>query len=487
MSRTKESAKNLALIRDKLEKDDYINIIETLVKMIDEGVYIVDSDGKGLFYNEAMAKIEDVHVNDVLGKEFQDAFPGVELRDSTLFRALKKKETSKKNQQSYVNLRGKKVSTNNITMPVFRNEKTVAALEIAKDISKFEELSNTIQDLRQKRSDTIKPGENAEGKPKMKHYHFSDIIGQNAQFLQTVSLAKRAAENSATVFIYGETGTGKELLAQSIHYDGVRRDSPFLAQNCAAMPETLLEGILFGTAKGGFTGAVDRAGLFEQANGGTLLLDEISAMPYELQSKLLRVLQEEYIRRVGGTEEIPIDVHIIATVNEPPEELIAAGKLRKDLYYRLNVVNINLPPLRERKDDIPLLVDSFLDKHCKRFGKELWMVSDDVIKTLRSYNYPGNIRELENIIMQSVALAGNEHVLTRKLLHMPANIRQVGDVAGQWDGSEPLDIYLSNIEKELIRRTMIEEGGVVSRAADKLHIKRQTLQHKLKKYKMNQR
>lgn len=487
MDRTKEGAKNLALIRDKLEKDDYINIIETLVKMIDEGVYIVDSDGKGLFYNEAMAKIEDVHVNDVLGKEFQDAFPGVELSDSTLFRALKKKETSKKSQQSYVNLRGKKVSTNNITMPVFRNDKTVAALEIAKDISKFEELSNTIQDLRQKGSDTIKPGDDSKGKPKMKHYRFSDIIGQNAQFLQTISLAKRAAENSATVFIYGETGTGKELLAQSIHYDGVRRDSPFLAQNCAAMPETLLEGILFGTAKGGFTGAVDRAGLFEQANGGTLLLDEISAMPYELQSKLLRVLQEEYIRRVGGTEEIPIDVHIIATVNEPPEELIAAGKLRKDLYYRLNVVNINLPPLRERKDDIPLLVESFLDKHCKRFDKELWMVSDDVIKTLKSYNYPGNIRELENIIMQSVALAGNEHVLTRKLLHMPASIRQIGDVAGQWDGSEPLDIYLDNIEKELIRRTMIEEGGVVSRAADKLHIKRQTLQHKLKKYKMNQR
>lgn len=486
MSSNKISAKKLALIRDKLDKDDYINIIETIVKMIDEGVYIVDSDGKGLFYNEAMAKIEDVNINDVLGKEFQDAFPGVELKDSTLFRALKKMESSKNNQQSYVNLRGKKVSTNNMTMPVFSNGKTVAALEIAKDISKFEEMSNTIQDLRQKERGGRSVDESRKAKPKMKHYHFSDIIGQNPQFVQTISLAKKAAENSATVFIYGETGTGKELLAQSIHYDGARRDSPFLAQNCAAMPETLLEGILFGTAKGGFTGAVDRAGLFEQANGGTLLLDEISAMPYELQSKLLRVLQEEYIRRVGGTEEIPIDVHIIATVNEPPEELIAAGKLRKDLYYRLNVVNINLPPLRERKDDIPLLVDSFLDKHCKRFGKELWMVSDDVIKALKSYNYPGNIRELENIIMQSVALAGNEHVLTRKLLHMPASIRQIGDVAGQWDGSEPLDIYLDNIEKELIRRTMIEEGGVITRAADKLHIKRQTLQHKLKKYKMQQ-
>ena len=487
MSKTKESAKKLALIRDRLDKEDYINIIETLVKMIDEGIYIVDSDGKGLFYNEAMARIEDVNVNDVLGKEFQDAFPGVELKDSTLFRALKKKESSKKSQQSYVNLRGKKVSTNNITIPIFSNGKTVAALEIAKDISKIEELSNTIQDLRQKDRSERSQVEGREVKSKMKHYHFSDIIGQNAQFLRTINLAKRAAENSATVFIYGETGTGKELLAQSIHYDGARRDAPFLAQNCAALPETLLEGILFGTAKGGFTGAVDRAGLFEQANGGTLLLDEISAMPYELQSKLLRVLQEEYIRRVGGTEEIPIDVHIIATVNEPPEELMAEGKLRKDLYYRLNVVNINLPPLRERKDDIPLLVDSFLDKHCKRFGKELWMVSDDVIKTLKAYNYPGNIRELENIIMQSVALAGNEHVLTRKLLHMPASIRQIGDIAGQWDGSEPLDIYLDNIEKELIRRTMIEESGVITRAADKLHIKRQTLQHKLKKYKMNQR
>lgn len=172
--------------------------------------------------------------------------------------------------------------------------------------------------------------------------------------------AKKAAENDAAVFIYGETGTGKELFAQSIHTCGKRKDKPFLAQNCAAIPESLLEGILFGTAKGSFTGAVDREGMFEQANGGTLLLDEISAMPYDLQSKLLRVLQEDYIRRVGGMKDIPINVRIIATVNEPPEELIARGSLRKDLFYRLNVVNIKIPALRERLDDIPILAENSL-------------------------------------------------------------------------------------------------------------------------------
>ena len=195
-----------------------------------------------------------------------------------------------------------------------------------------------------------------------------------------------AAKNNASVFIYGETGTGKELFAQSIHYGGSRAGKPFLAQNCAALPESLLEGILFGTAKGGFTGAVDRAGLFEQANGGTLLLDEISAMPYELQSKLLRVLQEDYIRRVGGTKDIPIDVRIIATVNEPAEKLIEEGKLRKDLYYRLNVVGLIIPDLSSRKDDIPVLVERFLEKHDKVFGKELWMVSDRAMKKLMEYN-----------------------------------------------------------------------------------------------------
>ena len=228
---------------------------------------------------------------------------------------------------------------------------------------------------------------------------------------------------------------------------------------------------------------MDRAGLFEQASGGTLLLDEISAMPYDLQSKLLRVLQEDYIRRVGGTSDIPVNTRIIATVNEPPLKLIEEGKLRKDLYYRLNVVNLSIPPLRERPDDIPLLTETFLAKHNERFDKQLWMVSDKAAELLRHYDYPGNVRELENIIMQAVSMADKEHVLTEKLLQMPSrNMKKLGADADRWDGSTSLDRYLAELEKELIREAMIKKGGNITKAAAALNIKRQTLQHKLKKY-----
>ena len=300
-----------------------------------------------------------------------------------------------------------------------------------------------------------------------------------------VNLGKKAARTDASVFIYGETGTGKELFAQSIHFAGARRDNPFLAQNCAALPESLLEGILFGTEKGGFTGAVDRPGLFEQASGGTLLLDEISAMPYELQSKLLRVLQEDYIRRVGGSRDIPVDVRIIATVNEPPQELIEKGLLRKDLYYRLNVVNITIPPLRERLDDLPFLCDAFLEKHNKKYGKEVWMLSEGALKMLRNYTYPGNVRELENIIMSAVSLADREHVLTEKQLHLPdVELEKKGSAAGYDPSAQSLDEYLRICEEQILRRCMAENEGNISAAARQLGIKRQTLQHKLKKYKI---
>jgi arginine utilization regulatory protein len=172
---------------------------------------------------------------------------------------------------------------------------------------------------------------------------------------------------------------------------------------------------------------------------GTLLLDEISAMPYELQSKLLRVLQEDYIRRVGGTTDIPIDVRIIATVNEPPDQLIAAGKLRKDLYYRLNVVSISIPPLRARKDDIPILTDAFIDKHDKKYEKEVWMVSDGTMNRLMEYDYPGNVRELENIIAQSVSMVESEHVLTDRLLQMPMQVEALGRDLEDGPGKGPLE------------------------------------------------
>ena len=463
-------------------KAEYLNkILEELIELIDEGVYIVDQDGVGKFYNKAMASMEKVNLDDVLDKKFHEAFPDFSLSESTMFEALKRNTPTLRKQQTYKNLYGKEITTINSTIPIVVDGETVAAVEVAKDITNIRKMSDTLLELTEgKRDKASDAGERPQGG--IKRYTFDDIYGENPAFKEVITRAKKAAMNDATVFIYGETGTGKELLAQSIHHAGKRKDRPFLAQNCAAIPETLLEGILFGTAKGGFTGAVDRAGLFEQASGGTLLLDEISAMPYDLQSKLLRVLQENYIRRVGGTKDIPVRVRIIATVNEPPEELMAQGKLRKDLYYRLNVVNLWIPALRERPDDIPVLAEAFLRKHNKRFGKQLWSITDAAIEKLRHYDYPGNARELENLIEQAVSMADREHVLTEKMLTMPHYARHAQTPERPYDVSCPLPDYLAEVEARIIREAIIEAKGNISKAADTLQIKRQTLQHKLKKY-----
>lgn len=462
-----------------MKKEDYEKIIEELIKLIDEGVYIVDEKGVGRFYNDVMASMEKVNVEDVLDKKFHEAFPQVRKTDSTMLKALLKAEATVGQQQTYKNFYGKEITTINSTIPIISDGKTVAAIEVAKDITDIRRMSDTLLELQKSKSEPEPQRNNT-----IKRYTFDDIYGKNEEFQVALNRARKAAENDASVFIYGETGTGKELFAQSIHYCGKRKDKPFLAQNCAAIPESLLEGILFGTARGSFTGAVDREGLFEQANGGTLLLDEISAMPYDLQSKLLRVLQEDYIRRVGGMKDIPVNVRIIATVNEPPEELIAQGKLRKDLFYRLNVINIQIPALKERADDIPVLAERLLEKYNKRFGKEIWMLSDGAIKKLKNHDYPGNVRELENIIEQAVSMGDNEHVLTEKNLAMPTATRRGKVPAAEYEKNIPLDKYLDEVEAKIVRAALLDAGGNISKAAEQLQIKRQTLQHKLKKYKL---
>jgi arginine utilization regulatory protein len=463
-----------------MDNSDYKKIIEELVNLLDEGVYIVDDKGVGIFYNKAMADIEQIKVKDVLGKEYHKAFPGVKVGDSTMFRALKRGEKTMGKQQTYLNLYGRNVTTLNTTVPVKKNGEVIAAIEVANDITKIRSLSNRILEL----SEQYNKPKNRKGPDgKINHYSFDDIIGSAPNFTEVVNKAKKAAKSKAPVFIYGETGTGKELFAQSIHYGGKRRNETFLAQNCAALPESLLEGILFGTARGGFTGSVDRAGMFEQASGGTLLLDEVSAMPTNLQSKLLRVLQEMYIRRIGGTEDIPIDTRIISTVNETPDKLIKTGKLRQDLFYRLNVVNIVIPPLRERLSDIPELTQALVAKNSEAFGKEVWMVSDDALELLSDYSYPGNVRELDNIIAEAISLAGpKDHVLTAKSLRMPTRTEAMESDIKRMENRGPLPEYLQNLEKKIIRETMFEYGGNISKSAKALKIKRQTLQHKIKKY-----
>jgi arginine utilization regulatory protein len=440
----------------------------------------VRADGMSIMYNDRMSKLEKMRIQDVIGKNVKEVQSHIPDEESTLIKALKYKLTTPNYHQTFINQYGKEITTINTTVPVIDDSgEVIAAVEIARDVTDIKKMSNAILDLQ---SEAI----NTKSKNKsIKTYTFDHMVCCSENFIKVLDKCKRAAKVNASVLIYGETGTGKELIAQSVHYESDRRDKPFLAQNCAALPESLLEGILFGTAKGGFTGAIDREGLFEQANGGTLLLDEISAMPYDLQSKLLRVLQENYIRRVGGTEDIPVDVRIIATINEQAEDLIEGGKLRQDLYYRLKIIEINVPPLRERKSDIFPLVEYFLKKYNKEFSKQFKDISKKGREKLLNYDYPGNVRELEHIIMSIVSMSEDGDFIEEDQLELPVN-KKLSRKVEIFDDlkDQGLEKYLDNIEKALITEAVENSGGMISKAARQLGLKRQTLEYKLKKYKI---
>jgi len=318
---------------------DNVNILlESLISNLKEGIHIVDSKGKTIHYNHAMENIEGMKSEDVMGKEIQEYLRDIE--HSTILESLKSGHTYRDTIQNYSNGAGKIITSVNSTIPVMVDGKVEAVIEIARDMTQIKKLNETICQLENK------------SKSKKNYYTFNDIIGSSKVLNEEILKSKKASISNSSVLIYGETGCGKELFAQGIHYEGIRRDKPFIAINCAAIPSALLEGMLFGTVKGSFTGAENKKGLFEEAHRGTILLDEINSMDPYLQSKLLRVLQDGYIRPLGSNKIIDVDVRIIATINEEADKLIREGKLRKDFYYRLSVIKVMIPPLRERKEDI---------------------------------------------------------------------------------------------------------------------------------------
>ncbi len=460
----------------------YKSIIETIIQNIDVGIHLVDEDSTTLFYNQAMADMEGLLIDDVLGKRILEIFPSLTTQTSTLYRVLNTRKPIYNTKQTYLNIHGKQIQTINSTIPIKLTASKYGALEIAKDITKEHDLSKKVEYLQHELA--FKDVEN----DKLKGYTFKSLTGEAENFVDSIIIAKKAANSTSTVLIYGETGTGKELFAQSIHNESNRSDKPFIAQNCAALPETLLEGILFGTVKGSFTGAINRPGLFEQANEGTLLLDEINSMSLPLQAKLLRVLQEGYVRRVGGLNDIPIDVRIIATTNENPLEIVNKGLLRKDLYYRLNVIALNIPPLRERKKDIPALVENFIKKYNVILKKDVWYLSNDVKEAFLNYDWQGNVRELENLIESAMNMINKEHIIKPEHFSNEINKRMFSSMQNTYsismEDGKSLDEIIEQLEMSLISGAMTEFGGNITKSAEKLGIKRQTLQHKLKKYGM---
>jgi DNA-binding NtrC family response regulator len=312
-------------------------------------------------------------------------------------------------------------------------------------------------------------------------YKITSIVSQSEKMEEVINVAARVADSKANVLITGENGTGKEVLAKAIHYISPRKDAAFVAVNVPALTETLLESELFGHEKGAFTGADKmKKGRFEIAHGGTIFLDEVGDIPQSIQVKLLRVLQEHQFERVGGTEKIEVDVRIIAATNKNLEEKIKDGSFREDLYYRLNVVSIKIPPLRERKEDILPMIESFIDKYCKENKREKLEISKEAADVLMKYNFPGNVRELENIIERAVVLTrGN--VIT--LNDLPMNIKGFKEektLAALGKGS--LTEQVGAIEKQLIFDALQESGGNQTRAGKLLGLTERNLRYKLKKY-----
>ncbi|MEG0681217.1 MAG: sigma 54-interacting transcriptional regulator [Eubacterium sp.] len=427
--KSKEQSINEALERELLP-------IKALERVEDVCIHVVDSTGKIVCYSKGCEKIENMKHEDVIGKNTAELYDYVE----------------NESMQDYVLKTGKKV----------------------RDIHVKYKLQMDLKNKQLRDNGT--------------QFTFKDVVGSSIVTVESVRQGKIAAQTSAPILIAGPTGTGKEVFAQSIHNDSNRANYPFVAINCSAIPENLLESTLFGTVKGSFTGALDSKGLLESAKGGTLFFDEINSMNMTLQSKLLRVLETKRFRKVGGNKEIDMDVRILSALNQDPLKAIDEKRLRSDLYYRLAVFSINLPSLMERKSDIPELVSSFLSSEAVPMGKSLFSLSDNARDILLSHDWPGNIRELKHAITHAIYMAQyQDTILTSELL--PAYLKKnliekklTDKYLSSTETNQNLKSTLGYIEKQILCDVLNTNDYNISKSARELGISRQNLQYKIKLY-----
>jgi arginine utilization regulatory protein len=392
---------------------------ENVIDSIDEAIAGCDKMGYINLYNRANERRENVNRKDVLNRHIEDVYD-LHGHGSLLLEAIQTKKPVLDRYQKYT------VKQNNKTLeifcssvPIIENNEVLGAVSVKKDYSKVEKLSKIIEDLHNRL-----PGEKNGPQIISARHHLNDIVGNNSMLQDTLKFARKIADNRLPILIWGETGTGKELLAQGIHNASKYNNGPFIAINCSAIPENLLEGLLFGTSKGAFTGAIDKPGLFEQASGGTLVLDEINSMAWNLQSKLLRATQEEAVRRIGDTKERKINARIISIFNNDPMEAIMKGQIRRDLYYRIAYITMTLPPLRERIEDLPILVEHLIEKNNEKFELNAKGVSKNLFKLLEGYSWPGNVRELEHVIVSAMSSVHRQEQELLTVETLPEHIKR---------------------------------------------------------------
>ncbi len=465
---------------------DYKNIIELMINNLEEGIIVVDSNLNIRYFNESSIDITGINPEEAIGKNILQVFPNISKENSTFYKVINSKEPIIEHVQNYINYVGKNVSIVTSTIPIINDGKIEGAIEIFKDLTNVVELSEKIlmlqSTLHGKDMGSNKFHQNGT------QYHLSDLIGESKSINQLKQKVQKIANSNSPVFVFGETGTGKELIVQGLHNLSYRRNKPFIAQNCGALPENLLESILFGTVQGSFTGAKDKPGLFELADGGTLFLDELNSMELGLQSKLLRVIEDGMIRRVGSAKTTVVDVRLIVASNEEPKKLVKENKLREDLYYRLNVLNINIPPLRDRKEDIPILVEHFIKICNEKMNKSVRTVDKYVMEYFLNNDWPGNVRELQNTIesamnfvedncikLEDIQTYNGPYIKNIEIENFPPRISK--DMG--------LKTAVEEYEKNIIKLAIDEAGNNYAQAARSLKIPKQTLYSKLKKYKID--
>ena len=478
----------------KEKHTDYLDLDalkETLLQGVGSGVAITDAEGRINYFNSQAQNLTSLQEASVKGKKLDQIFPGM----THSFNGSREGRSVLTDEIVFAAPQGNQKQLRLTLAPLSNaSEQLIGYVSIFEDISKQREVEEKLRledELRRAREFDLE--QNPAGVEDA-NFYFEGIIGKSGGIEKIYHLVQKVARNSTNVLITGESGTGKELIARAIHLNGSRRNMPFVAVNCGAIPETLIESELFGHARGAFTGAVaDHLGLFKQADQGTIFLDEIGELPLHLQVKLLRVLQEKAFTPVGGNKQIKVDVRVISATNRDLHKEMEEGRFRRDLFYRLNVVQIVMPPLRNRKEDIPALAHYFMRRFAASQGKQVEEISSGSLMHLMSYGYPGNVRELENIIEHAVAVA-SKNIMTEE--DLPAHIKglPINEESEVFERTAPggadlffakglsLDVELETHEKCILLGALKRTNGVQKRAAEILGINYRSLRHRLEKY-----
>lgn len=458
---------NNIFLKENKDNLDYKEILNVILNNAYEWLVIIDDKG----YIMMMSKGYKEFIGDMVpeGKHVTEVIENTKLHDIV--------KTGKTQIGEIQIIKGQQVIASRL--PIIKDNKIIGAIGkvIFKDITDFYDMSKKIITMEKE----IKYYKDQLKKQKSAKYSFSNIIGESKSLMEVKNICQRAAMSDSNVLIMGESGTGKELFAHAIHNASDRASGPFVKINCAAIPSELLESELFGYEGGAFTGAKKegKVGKFELANGGSIFLDEIGDMPLQMQVKLLRVLQEREIERIGSTKTRPINVRIISATNKNLEEEVKSGNFREDLYYRLNVMSVNIEPLRKRKDDIRPLAKALVKKLSSQMGVHVDSISEKAMAALEAYDWPGNIRELENVIERSINLLDSDRII--KVSTLPVHITQSHKTHVYIAGST-LKEQLYDVEKSIILECLNENQGNKQKTANDLDMSRTSLYHKLKSY-----